>query len=70
MIELVASLLLLALPENSQYAQGSLPAGIARVIGAHAGIYRVRQFHETGQVPEELLVLADQERKGGRATDS
>lgn len=49
MIELLASLLLLALPENSQYAQSSLPAGIARVIGAHAGIYRVRQFHETGR---------------------
>jgi hypothetical protein len=48
-IELVASLLLLALPENSQYAQSSLPASIARVIGAHAGIYRVRQFHEAGR---------------------
>ena len=38
--------------------------------GSFPGIEAWRQFHETGQVPEELLVLADQERKGGRATDS
>ncbi len=49
MIELVASLLLLALPENSQYARSSLPAGIAKAVGAHAGLYRVRQFREPGR---------------------
>jgi DNA-binding PadR family transcriptional regulator len=38
--------------------------------GSFPGIGAWRQFHETGQVPEELLVPADQEREGGPATDS
>ena len=38
--------------------------------GSFPGIDGWRQFHETGQLPEELLVPADQEREGGTATDS
>jgi DNA-binding PadR family transcriptional regulator len=38
--------------------------------GSFPGIGAWRQFYETGQVPEELLVPADQEREGGTATDS
>jgi DNA-binding PadR family transcriptional regulator len=38
--------------------------------GSFPGIGAWRHFYETGQVPEELLVPADQEREGGTATDS
>jgi DNA-binding PadR family transcriptional regulator len=38
--------------------------------GSFPGVGAWRQFHETGQFPEELLVPADQEREGGTATDS
>ena len=38
--------------------------------GSFPGVGAWRQFHETGQVPEELLVAADREREGGTATDS
>jgi DNA-binding PadR family transcriptional regulator len=38
--------------------------------GSFPGIGAWRQFHETGQLPEELLVPADQEQEGGTATDS
>jgi hypothetical protein len=41
--------LLLALADNAQYAENSLPAGIAKALGAHEGVYRVRQFHEPGR---------------------
>jgi DNA-binding PadR family transcriptional regulator len=38
--------------------------------GSFPGIGAWRQFHETGQVPEELLVPADQQQEGGTTTDS
>jgi DNA-binding PadR family transcriptional regulator len=38
--------------------------------GSFPGIDGWRRFHETGQVPEELRVLADQQREGDTATDS
>jgi DNA-binding PadR family transcriptional regulator len=38
--------------------------------GSFPGIDGWRQFHETGQLPEELLVLADQKQEGDTATDS
>jgi DNA-binding PadR family transcriptional regulator len=38
--------------------------------GSFPGIDAWRRFHETGQLPEELLVPADQEREGDTATDS
>jgi DNA-binding PadR family transcriptional regulator len=38
--------------------------------GSFPGIDAWRQFHETGQLPEELLVPADQEQEGDTATDS
>jgi DNA-binding PadR family transcriptional regulator len=38
--------------------------------GSFPGIDAWRQFHDTGQLPEELLVLADQEQEGDTAADS
>ena len=38
--------------------------------GSFPGVGAWRHLHETGQLPEELLVAADQEREGGTATDS
>jgi DNA-binding PadR family transcriptional regulator len=38
--------------------------------GSFPGIGAWRKFHETGQVPEELLVPADQQQEGGTTTDS
>jgi DNA-binding PadR family transcriptional regulator len=38
--------------------------------GSFPGVGAWRQFHETGELPEELLVPADQEQEGDTATDS
>jgi len=38
--------------------------------GSFPGIGAWRQFHETGQLPEELFVPADQKQEGDTATDS
>jgi DNA-binding PadR family transcriptional regulator len=38
--------------------------------GTFPGVGAWRQLHETGQLPEELLVAADQEREGDTATES